>query len=113
LFWLEADFYVLSKSCASTLMAAENGWHSLWSPRFDIPASECQVIHGTGFDDLKRFKVGDWMHDGLAERIVPLKSIKSLKGDRYGEFGVTALDPNWDYIGQLNSLDISPAFQER
>jgi hypothetical protein len=109
---MDPDFFPLSKACTDVLMAASNDWYALWSPEHNFPALECQVIHGSGFDKLAGYKVGDWYQNNVMERCLPVTPIKTLNGDRHGEMGITAIDPSWDYIGQLNRLDLQPIFRE-
>ena len=108
IYGIDPDCYILSRKCAEELAALRNGWYSLWSGIHAFPAIECTVVHGTGLDAFERFEVPNWHNDKPMENMVPATPVKHFRGDRYGEMGIADIDPSWDFVAQLDRMDLTP-----
>lgn len=85
--FLATDAYILSQRLIDYIEALDSGWTALWSPKYNFPATEIQVI----VRGCKAFEEFDFLgqQPGMPpeELRVPLTHIeKGFIGDRYGEF---------------------------
>jgi hypothetical protein len=86
---IATDAYILSQRLADYIEGLDSGWTALWSPKYNCPATEIQVIV-RGCKAFEDFFSGDFdlRYNGkMEETIVPLTHVeKSFVGDRYGEY---------------------------
>jgi hypothetical protein len=85
---IESDAYILSPRLADFINGIDNGWHVMWTERYQFPETAIQVICRDQFDVLEQFKARqpDLNYGDIAERLLPFTSVhREFKGDRYSE----------------------------
>lgn len=85
---IESDAYILSPRLADFINGVDNGWHVLWTERYQFPETAIQVICRDQFDAFEHFKSHhpDFDYGDLAEHILPFTDVhRQFTGDRYSE----------------------------
>ena len=86
---IESDAYILSPQLADFINGIDNGWHVMWTERYQFPETAIQVICRDQFEVFEQFKARqpDLNYGDIAERLLPFTSVnREFKGDRYSEF---------------------------
>jgi hypothetical protein len=83
------DAYILSQRLLDYIEGLDSGWTTLWSPKYNFPASEIQVVV-QGCKAFEDFFSGEYdlRYNGHAEEtICPFTHVeKRFVGDRYSEY---------------------------
>lgn len=106
---IESDAFVLTKRLTSYIHTFNQGWASLWCPRYGRPESVIQVICRDSFAKLRRYHdagIGLWGEEICAETSLPFSVVESgFVGDRYGEYSL-AIPTGADFCAQTR-LDMT------
>lgn len=108
--FIDSDCYVLSGRLAEYIREFDNGWATLWCPRYTFPEATLQVIMKRPFEE--RYPKGPWeLNIGrLMEWALPYTRIETkFVSDRYGETRVPVND-SMDYYSQA-PIDIEMRYR--
>jgi len=103
---IATDAYILSQRLADYIEGLNSGWTALWSPKYNFPATEIQVItkHCANFQNFFSGNEDVYKYNGRIEELaVPLTHVeKGFVGDRYGEYDfndIVKLGPKTPFDG--------------
>ncbi len=102
---LESDAYVISDRLRRWLRDGDDGWNTLWSPKFNFPEMAIQMIAGRNVQAAAEFTAQPYARlVGVThETAFPFTRIETgFKGDRYGE-DEPAVPADADFATQIPS----------
>ena len=108
---LESDAYLVSKRMFEYVDSLNQGWTSMFCPKYGVPESSIQIICKDQFESFESLVSCGYQElakkQVCAENLIPFTHVEtSLVGDRYGEVMDTEkyMDqpPNIDYFCQVH-----------